>query len=77
MIKITYIINHIPIKQVWLEENIVLIKNVQIWVDQKILKNTMKKRFFRVYQRTKIQKLGSPKKWKGWKNLANYIKWKP
>jgi len=28
-------INHIPIKQVWLEENIILIKDVQIWVDQK------------------------------------------
>ncbi len=54
-------INHIPIKQVWLEENIILIKDVQIWVDQKMLKNTMKKKFSIVYQRTKIQKLGNPK----------------
>ncbi len=22
-------------------------------------------------------KIGCSKKWKGWKNLANYIKWKP
>ncbi len=36
-------INHIPIKQVWLEENIILIKDVQTWVDQKMLKNPMKK----------------------------------
>ncbi len=61
MKKTTNIINHVPIKQVWLEENIILIKHVQIWVDQKMLKNTMKKRFFIVYQRTKIQKMGNPK----------------
>jgi len=36
-------INHIPIKQVWLEENIILIKYVQIWVNQKIINNPMKK----------------------------------
>jgi hypothetical protein len=30
-------------------------------VDQKMLKNTMEKRFSIVYQRSKIQKLGSPK----------------
>ncbi len=59
--KKTYIINHIPIKQVWLKENIILIKDVQIWVDQKMLKITMKKKFFIIYQRTRIQKLGSPK----------------
>jgi hypothetical protein len=46
MKKKTYIINHIPIKQVWLEENIILIKDVQIWVDQKMLKNSMKKKAF-------------------------------
>jgi len=57
----TYMINHIPIKQVWLEENIILIKDVKKWVDQKLLKNPMKKRFFIIYQRTKVQKLGSPK----------------
>jgi len=43
----------------WLEENIILIKDVQIWVDQKMLKNPMKKKV--VYQRTKVQKLGSPR----------------
>ncbi len=42
----TYIINHIPIKQVWLEENIILIKDVQIWMGQKMLKNSMKKKGF-------------------------------
>jgi hypothetical protein len=31
--KKTYMINYIPVKQVWLEENIILIKNVQKWVD--------------------------------------------
>jgi len=30
----------------WLEENIILIKDVQIWVDQKMLKNSMKKKGF-------------------------------
>jgi hypothetical protein len=44
MKKKTYIINYIPIKQMWLKENIILIKDVQIWVDQKMLKNTMKKK---------------------------------
>jgi hypothetical protein len=34
-------INHIPIKQVWLKENIILIKEVQKWVDEKLLKNLM------------------------------------
>ncbi len=62
MTKKTYMINHIPIKQMWLEENIILIKDVQKWVDDKLLKNPMKKkRFFITYQRTKVQKLGSPK----------------
>jgi hypothetical protein len=44
MKKKTYIINHIPIKQVWLEENIILIQYIQIWVDQKMLKNIMEKK---------------------------------
>jgi len=61
MKKKTYIINHIPIKQVWLEENIILTKDVQIWVDQKMPKNAIKKVFFIVYQKTKIQKLGNSK----------------
>jgi hypothetical protein len=44
--KKTYMINHIPIKLMWLKENIILIKNVQKWVDQKMLKNPMKKKGF-------------------------------
>jgi hypothetical protein len=40
----------------------ILIKDVQKWVDQKMLKNLMKKkRLFIIYQRTKVQKLGSTK----------------
>jgi hypothetical protein len=38
MKKKTYLINHIPIKQIWLEEKYILIKDAQIWVDQKMLK---------------------------------------
>jgi hypothetical protein len=49
----TSITNHIPIKQVWLKENIIFIKNVQICVDQKM--------FFVIYQRIEVQKLGSSK----------------
>jgi hypothetical protein len=44
--KKTYIINHIPIKQVWLEENIILIKDVKIWVNKKLLKNPIEKKGF-------------------------------
>jgi nitrogen fixation protein len=44
MKKKTYMINHIPIKQVWLEENIILIKDVKKWVDKKLLKSQWKKR---------------------------------
>jgi hypothetical protein len=62
MIKKTYVINHIPIKQMWLEENITLIKDVQKWVDQKLLYNPMKKRFFIIHQRNKVKKLSSQKK---------------
>jgi hypothetical protein len=43
-----YMINHIPIKQVWLEENIILIKYVQKWVDQKLLKNPMEKIIYNI-----------------------------
>jgi hypothetical protein len=71
----TYMINHIPIKQMWLEENIILIKYVQKWVDQTLLKTPMEKKII-IYQRTKIQKLGNPKNERVQKNLANYIKWK-
>jgi hypothetical protein len=71
--KKTYMINYILIKQLWLEVNIILIKNVQKWVDEKMLKNPMKKKMvFYKYQRTKVQKVGSPKN-----ELINYIKWKP
>jgi hypothetical protein len=61
MKKKTYIINHIPIKQVWLKENIILIKYVQKWVDQKLLKNPVKKKVLYIYKRTKVLKLGSSK----------------
>jgi len=44
MTKKTYMINHIPIKQVWLKENIILTKYVRKWVDEKLLKNLMKKK---------------------------------
>jgi len=44
MKKKTYMINHIPIKQMWLEENIILIKYVQKWVNQKMLNNPMGKK---------------------------------
>jgi hypothetical protein len=43
MKKKTYVINHIPIKQMWPEENILLIKDVQKCMDQKMLKIPMKK----------------------------------
>jgi hypothetical protein len=39
-----------------------LIKDVKKWVDKKMLKNPMrKKRISIIYQRTKVQKVGSPK----------------
>jgi len=41
--KKTYMINHILIKQMWLKENIILIKDVQKWMDQKMFKNSTKK----------------------------------
>ncbi len=37
-------INHICVQLVWLEENIILIKDLQKWVDQKMLKNPIKKK---------------------------------
>ncbi len=50
-------LNHIPIKQVCVEDTIILIKDVQKWVHEKLLKNPMKKkRWFSItYQRIKIQ----------------------
>jgi hypothetical protein len=44
MKKKTYMINHIHIKQMWLEENIIFIIDVQKWVDKKLLGNPMKKK---------------------------------
>jgi hypothetical protein len=58
MKKKTYIVNHIPIKQMWLEENIILIKDVQIWVDQKMLKNLMKKKV--------LYNISNNQSWKKW-----------
>jgi hypothetical protein len=46
MTKKTYMINHIPIKQMWLEDNIILIIDVQKWVDEKLRQNLMKKKGF-------------------------------
>jgi hypothetical protein len=51
-------INHIPIKQVQLEENITLIKYVQKWVDQKLLKNLMKKKVFYNISKDQSSKIG-------------------
>jgi hypothetical protein len=48
---------HIPIKQVWLKEIIILIKDVQKWVDQKMLTNVMNFFIFIVYWRfNKVEK---------------------
>jgi hypothetical protein len=59
--KKTYILNHIPIKQVWLEKKIILIKDVQKWVDQKNLTNPMKQKNSFNIKWTKVQKVGTPK----------------
>jgi hypothetical protein len=40
----TYMINQIHVKLVWFEKNIILIKNVQKLMGQKMLKNPMKKK---------------------------------
>jgi hypothetical protein len=58
MKKKTYIINHIPIKQVWIKENIILIKDVQIWVDQKMLKNAMKNKVIYNISKDQSSKIG-------------------
>jgi hypothetical protein len=44
-----------------IRKNIILIKYVQKWVDQKLLKNPIKKRFSIVHQKTKVKKMSSPK----------------
>ncbi len=68
-------INHISIKQVWLEKKYYIDKkNVQKRVNQKMFKNPMKKRFYIIYQRTKVQKVGSIKNEGVKKNLTYYIK---
>ncbi len=41
--KIRHMLNHISIKQMWVEDTIILIKDVQKWVHEKLLKNPMKK----------------------------------
>jgi hypothetical protein len=63
MTKKTYTINQIHIKQVWVEETIILIKGVQKWVHGKLLENPMKKKTLDLYNISKDQssKLGSPK----------------
>jgi hypothetical protein len=78
MTKKTDMINHIPINQVWVEDIIILIKDVQKWVHEKLLKNPMKKKhwFFITYQRIEIQNW-VVQKLKGLQNLTNYIEWNP
>ncbi len=46
MTKKTYMNNYIAIKQMWLKENIILIKDVQKRVDEKLPKTLMKKKGF-------------------------------
>jgi hypothetical protein len=58
MTKTTYMINHILIKQMWLEENIILIKDVQKWVDEKLLKNPMKKKVLQNISEDYSSKIG-------------------
>jgi len=62
MSKKTYMINHILIKQMWLEKNIILIKYVQKWVDQKLLKNPMKKKVLYNILKDKSSKIRQSKK---------------
>jgi len=54
----TYIINHTPIKQVSLYENNILIKDLQKWVDQKLLNNPMKKKVLYNISKKQSSKLG-------------------
>jgi hypothetical protein len=58
-----HMLNHIPIKQVWVEDTIILIKDVQKWMHEKLLKNPMKKKTLVLYNISKDwnSKLGSPK----------------
>jgi len=58
MTKKTYMINHIPIKQVWLKEYIILIKDVQKRVDEKLLKTQWKKKVFHNISHDQSSKIG-------------------
>jgi hypothetical protein len=58
MKKETYIINPIPIKQMWLQENIILIKDVQNMGGSKMLKITMKKKAFNSISKDQNSKIG-------------------
>ncbi len=71
-------INQIHIKQVWVDDTIILIKDVQKWVYEKLLENPMKKKhwIFIIYQRIEVQNW-VVQKIKGLQNLSNYIKWNP
>jgi hypothetical protein len=42
----------------WLEENIILIKDVQIWVDQKMQNVIMKKKVFYSISKDQNSKIG-------------------
>ncbi len=59
MKKKTYMINHIPIKQMWLKKIYYIDKRCIKMGGSKIAKKP--KRFPIIYQKTKVQKLGSPK----------------
>ncbi len=67
MKKKTYIINHTPIKQVRLKENIILIKDVQIWVDKKNAKYYNEKKGYLQYIKGPKFKNWVVKKMKGLK----------
>jgi len=59
------------------KKNIILIKYVQKLVDQKMLHNPMKKKVYYGILKDQNSKNEWSKKWRSWKNLINYIKWKP
>jgi hypothetical protein len=67
MKKKTYIINHMPIKQMWLEENIILIKDVQMGGSKNVKQHNEKKGFLQYIKGPKfknwvVQKLKRLKK---------------
>jgi hypothetical protein len=75
MKKKTDMINHIPNKQVWLKENVILIKRCTNMGGSKNVKEPNEKKGF--LSKDQSLKIGYSKKRNGWKNLTNYIKWKP